>query len=90
MPVPAKTGSNESMTVLLNNMSQDTLNKLEIIDIFPTLNDLLKTEKLKYNKLFWKHDIHFNLTGNRIFGAALAKLLKNSGWIQNEKDSAAP
>lgn len=90
MPVPAKTGSNESMTALLNNVSQETFDKLEIINIFPVVNDLLKTEKLNYNQLFWKHDNHFNLAGNRIIGTALAKLLNNAGWIQNEKHRIAP
>ena len=88
MPVPAKEGTNESMKTLLNNISQDTLDKLEIINISPMVNDLLKNEKLSYNQLFWKHDNHFNLIGNRIVGTALAKLLNDVQCIQNEKFSS--
>jgi len=82
MPVPAKNGPDESMTALLNNISQETFNKLDIINVSPVVKDLLKTEGLDYNQLFWKHDNHFNLTGNRIIGTTLAKLLIDAGWIQ--------
>jgi len=82
MPVPAKNRPDGSMTALLNNISQETFNKLDIINVFPVVNDFLKTEGLYYNQLFWKHDIHFNLAGNRIIGTTLAKLLIDAGWIQ--------
>ncbi|MCH7558201.1 MAG: SGNH/GDSL hydrolase family protein [Planctomycetes bacterium] len=84
VPVSAKKDPNESMTALLNNVSQETIDKLDIINVFPVINDLLKTKGLKYHQLFWKYDAHFNLVGNRIFGTALAKLLNDAGWIQPE------
>lgn len=75
VPVPRKTQLHASMNALVKILPPDILEKLNITNIVPTIKDLLRDEGLDYHQLYWKYDGHFNSTGNRIFGTALARIL---------------
>jgi hypothetical protein len=75
VPILDRGDANKCMTALMTNLSPELLQKLKIIDLVPTVNDLLNEHKLKYKQLFWKYDAHFNEIGNRMFAAALERVL---------------
>jgi len=75
VPVPTKDDPSESMTRLLNYLTPKVRDELVIVDILPTMNELLKDEGLGYHQLFWKYDNHFNAAGNRLYGTALARMM---------------
>ena len=76
IPLPTKEDPNESLHILTKSISREYQDQLHTIDIMPVMNKLRHEEGIKYRQLFWKYDWHFNSTGNRLYGIALATILE--------------
>ena len=76
VPLPQKDEPRASMTRLVKNLSLKVRDDLTIVDVLPTVNDLLRDQEFSYRELFWKHDNHFNVAGNRLFGDAVARIME--------------
>ena len=73
VPVPAKSGLTDSLDTLKNNVSKEILTQLDVVDLYPNIQDMLVRDNKVNDNLFWKYDAHFNVYGNKIFGLAMAK-----------------
>ena len=76
IPVPTKSDAGESLTRLEQTLSQSTREQLTILNLVPVMTELQTTNDLVYEQLFWEFDGHFNETGNRIFGLAVARAIQ--------------
>ncbi len=78
IPVTPKNNPFQSLNMLRQNITETTQSKLNIVDILPIVQNLIKKDRKPYDKLFWKYDGHFNAYGNLIFGLAVADVISSS------------
>ena len=75
LPVPSKEDGCDSLRVLRRHVFPTTLSRLTILDVSALLQERLAAEGRSYQDMFWVHDGHLNVAGNRILGAAAAEAI---------------
>ena len=76
IPVPSRNDLAESLNALQGEISDTTLAQLKIIDVSPTVQQLLETDNKLPSDLFWTYDAHLNAYGNHIFVMSVANAVK--------------
>jgi hypothetical protein len=88
LPVPAKKSLDASKQTLRRSLRASVLTQLEVADTSAVVRDLVGEDGRAYQDLFWRHDGHLNAYGNRVFGTAVARVLK--GKLQETASGDAP
>ncbi|MFQ5612736.1 MAG: SGNH/GDSL hydrolase family protein [Anaerolineae bacterium] len=76
LPIPSKNDVNDSLLTLQQHLSTKTLAGLTILDTASAMTRTLAANERTYAELFWVNDGHFNADGNRIFGLAVAEMIR--------------
>jgi len=60
IPVTSRVDSAESLQKLTAAASSERLGEIEMLDLAPILDELLRETETEYSELFWRYDGHFN------------------------------
>ncbi len=85
VPVPPRASPGGSLAALRSGVSAGVLRTLTIVSVEEELDTLRRREGLTHSELYWRHDGHFNVDGNRLFGRAVARALAQSSAIRMER-----
>lgn len=72
-PVPARHEPLGSLKALTECVPAPVLASFSVVDVVPAIEQLLASERLGYQDLFWQYDGHLTAAGNRLYALALAE-----------------
>ncbi len=75
IPVPGKADPRASLTVLEQSLDGKGWPNIEIIDVYPAMEEQYKADGHQRSDLYFVYDGHFNPLGHAYFGEAVATAL---------------